>query len=284
MAIIATLNSLDRLKELEEVVDAISVPTSFSTYTDVRFNNEEVNYIVKQAKKPLYLLVNGLYEDKDMKGVEELIKMYKGSVHYIFGDLGVLEVLINNNLETNGVYYPSTLICSSKDALAYLDFSLEAVGLSSEIPVSDMALINKASGSKTLIKVFGYHPMFISKRNLITTYLEHIEDKSKLRRGYLIEEKRPDKLPIIEDLSGTTIYRHYPLNLIKEIDQISSSNLLYFNSSLIAFDSFIETIKIYKMAIEKEIQVSEAFLLLKNIHPYDDGFMYTDTVYKERDF
>jgi len=284
MAIIATINDIDMFKELESEVDAIIVPTPFSSYVLTRFNLEEIKYIVNIAEKPLYFLVNGLYEDKDMEGVRDLILEYKDQVHYIFGDLGVLDILIDFSLENRSIYNPTTLICNSLDANEYLDYGLEAVGLSNEITVNDQVNITKKVNNKTLIKVFGFHPMFISKRKLITTYLEHINKEKKTKKGYLVEERRPDKLPVIEDIDGTTIYRHYPINLIKEIDSIKTANFLYFNSTFLSTKTLIETVRIYKKAINNEISSKEAFEILSSMFLYSDGFMYNDSIYEERDF
>ena len=76
--------------------------------------------------------------------------------------------------------------------------------LSSEITLDEVKEIEKEAKAKLMLPVFGYLPMFVSRRHLVKNYLEtfNLEDNSKI--NYI--EKEGKIYPIIDNEEGTIAY------------------------------------------------------------------------------
>ena len=114
------------------------------------------------------------------------------------------------------------------------------------------------------MNVFGYIPMFTSRRHLVNNYLEYFDLKDSSKNKTLYKEGK--RYPIMDSTYGTTVYSDYILNVLDE--DLSSIDYLVFNSHLINDDDFKEILYNYKNSI-----IDYKF-------PYEHGFLYKKVVYK----
>ena len=80
--------------------------------------------------------------------------------------------------------------------------------------------------------IYGYVPIFYSRRYLIKNYLKFI-DKEDMVGNYSIISDMGTKYRIVEEDFGTTIYSEYPVNLINYMDYLNDIDYLVMNSNLI---------------------------------------------------
>ena len=143
--------------------------------------------------------------------------------------------------------------------------------LSTDITLDEILNIRKQTDMKLIVPIFGYLPMFVSKRHLVKNYLDcfNLKDDSKLH--YL--EKENKRYPIIDD-NLTSVYSANILNGIEAYHKLEQANVEYvtFNSFNINESDFEEVLKIYDGKSTKKIEE-----LFSNV---DTGFLYRETYYR----
>lgn len=151
--------------------------------------------------------------------------------------------------------------------------------LSSELTIDEIFFIREKTSCLLMMNVFGFIPMFTSKRPLVKNYLDKfsLNDKSKI--NYL--EKEGNIYPIIgEDV--TTVYSSKILNLLMEFFNLSKVGIDYFvfNSFNINEDVFKEIIELFNESngLTDNCLFERVNMLLN--YNIDTGFLYKDTVYK----
>ena len=85
--------------------------------------------------------------------------------------------------------------------------------------------------------VYGYLPIFYSRRYLIKNYLKFI-DKENCVGKYSIVSDTGHEYPIIEEGYGTTIYTERPVNLINYLDELDNIDYLVMNGNNIDNNEF----------------------------------------------
>lgn len=283
--IIASIKSFSHFKEIEKLVDGIIISSSFSISINDKPTDEEMIKIIKysnEINKLAIIDISSLMTNEEIKLVDNFINKYKDfNVSFIYTDIGVYNILKKYNIESRGIYDPKTLITNSFDMNYYLDDNIMAIGLSNEIPAKKIKEINSKKHGKTLLKIFGYHQMFYSKRHLISTYLKYknMDNKLDMNNTYLKEETRGEEYHIDENSHGTVIYRSYVMSYMKCLDDILGVDYLVFDSSFIDDKDFTLALKIYSDVLNGLLDKNIAYLKLKEIFNIEDGFMIEDTVY-----
>ena len=140
--------------------------------------------------------------------------------------------------------------------------------------------IKENTNMNLIVSIFGFTPIFTSKRNLVKNYLKtfNISDTSNL--NYM--EKEGNVYPIKDEFQGTTVYSSKILNATIEIPNLEKHNMDYvlINSFNIKNETILEVLKKINMINEnnKERISKEIDSLLDD--KTDSGFMYKETIYK----
>lgn len=284
MQMISTIKSFSHFKDIINFVDGIIIKNKeFSLYGDY-IASEEMIDVIKYAKKynkKVFLDISiMLYNDKLASLEEYILNTLDYDVFYVYFDIGVYNILKKYHIENKGIYDPKTLITNSYDFNIYANLNMLGLGLSLEIPLSDILKINKEKKGAIWYKVFGYHQMFYSVRHLISTYARAMDYKIELNdSSYLKEETRDDKYPILENKHGTTIFRPYVLNMIKEASNLKSLDYLYLDSYKIDESTYNKILKLYYDVFNNNLNTTDADKIVKDLVLTNDGFMYEDSVY-----
>ena len=104
-----------------------------------------------------------------------------------------------------------------------------------------------------MINVYGYIPMFTSKRHLVDNYLETFNIKEKGNKIY----KEGKNYIINDEKNGTTVYTDYVLNIKENIDV----DYYIYNSNMIDEEKFKQ-------------------ILINNTEKEETGFLHKETIYK----
>ena len=148
--------------------------------------------------------------------------------------------------------------------------------ISSDITEEEIIKITENSKSKLLVTLFGYLPMFVSKRHIVKNYLEYfnLEDGSSV--NYI--EKEDKTYRIIDNKVGTQVYSTNILNGIKSSLNINVDYIIL-NSFGIELDKFISVIEMFK-TVNKD-NVEEYNDKINNMFTnVDYGFLNTKTIYR----
>jgi hypothetical protein len=147
--------------------------------------------------------------------------------------------------------------------------------LSSEITLDEVKEIEDKANAKLMLPIFGYLPMFVSRRHLVKNYLEtfNLEDNSKI--NYI--EKEGKVYAIIDDEHGTRAYSHKCLNGIVESLKLNIDYAVL-NSFNISDKVFREVVFMY--SVVNETNALEFKEKINEMLDTDLGFLYKETVYK----
>ncbi|MEG0314252.1 MAG: U32 family peptidase [Erysipelotrichaceae bacterium] len=291
---IVTPYSISDIKLLKDInVKAVLINTAFLSVTSTScFDLSDLSSIKNECKEcglELYINVNSFFMEEDIdKLIDSLKKIRDVSVDGIyFSDLGVLYEAEKLGMLNLLIYNPETLICNEYDAKYFLDLGIKRVVLSKEITLSDIGKITNSNLDPKRLEVFihGRTLMMNSRRKLVSNYLKFIKEDSSIVKDnsklYLIEEKRSDHLPIIEDDKGTRIYSGYILNAIEDIEALVEYGIDNFIIDVMGYgiQYVITIIKLYSNIIDgtitKELAMKELVELTKD--RIDTGFFHKAT-------
>ena len=247
---------------------SVNVPCSFSLE-----EIKEIKDILKKQKKEIFLSLNKNMFSSDLQNLEVCLeKIEELFIDGIcFYDVSIPSIMKRRNFKTPLVWSQEHFTTNYLTMNYWFDSGVTFTQLSNEITKEEIDEIRKNTKMKLISQVFGYIPMFYSKRPLVTNYKKvfSLEEKSDI---YYMEQEGK-KYPLRE--IGTSFEGYYAdiLNAYLEVDTLSVDYLL-FNSFLIEEESFIEVLRCYR---EKDKES------LEKLYPLENGFFHTKTVYRVKD-
>ena len=235
--------------------------------------------ILKEIKdKDIFISLNKNMHNKDLDVVRNiLIELndynIKGVLYY---DIGVLNIYKSLDLNYDLVWSQEHLTTNYNTINYWNFFGVNYTYLSSDITEEEIIEIIKNTKSKLMVNLFGYLPMFVSKRHIIKNYLEYFNLKDNSEINYIYKEEK--FYPIIDNNIGTQVYSNNILNGIKTSLNINVDYIIL-NSFNIELDKFINVIKMFKSVNEDNVEEYNEKInsMFNNI---DTGFLNTKTIYK----
>ena len=237
--LIVTVNSFEQLDELLNkdiygvmlYIDKLSVNTSFYV------NLDELEKIDLKSKK-IFLVMNKIMHNGDLDLVREnLSKLRSKDVKILFYDIGVYNIAKELDIIDKLVIYQDHLNASVQSNRFYYDLGIRGSYISSDITGEELLEIKNDNKMEIYFTVYGYLPIFYSRRYLIKNYLKFIE-KEDCASKYSIVSDMGDEYPINEEEYGTTIYSSKPVNLINYLDELDKIDYLVMNSNGVDNDEF----------------------------------------------
>lgn len=265
MHIAAIINSIKQAKELKNLVSSFIMPINdFSINYEHTFSKEEIKEINKT--KEVFVIVNKNIHNNELDSLKKLLlEIEKINVSgIIFYDIAIINLKNKLNLKTPLVWHQEHLTTNYQTINYWYSKNVEYTYLSSELTKKEMDEIVKNTKAKTFVNVFGYLPMFTSRRHLVNNYLECFNLNSENKSKTIYKEDK--YYPISDKENGTTVYSDYILNALDE--DFSNYDYLVFNSNFIKDEDFYDTLVKFK---EKK----EGYRF-----PFEHGFLYKETIYK----
>lgn len=273
--IIVIPNSYDMLESCINNCDAILIGLKdYSTNLPIYFDMDDIvkiNKIVKENKKELFISLNKNMFNSDLDTLKEILKQLdtldiKGIFFY---DVSIVNLKEELNIKTDLVWSQEHFTTNYATINYWNKKGVKYTRLSNEITMNEILNIANNTSSKLILPVFGYLPMFMSKRKLVTNYKKYfnLDDDSKLY--YMYKENK--KYPVVENELGTCVYTDEPINLYKEYENIENIvDYVILNSFLTDNDEFIKVLEYYKTKQENEV-----------ITKYNNSFfMHKESIYK----
>ena len=157
--------------------------------------------------------------------------------------------------------------------------------LSNELMLSEIKEIHEHTDMQLVYQVFGYIPMFTSKRPLLSNYIDTYQLYRQGKDYNLYKEEK--YYPIVENRDGTVLYTPYMLNALEEYMELRDSGVLRYailNGYLLKHNVFKRIVGIFHGVNEKNLK--ELSLEIDQLCKYrtDKGFLYKETVYKVKDY
>lgn len=249
------ISSIKQAKKIYKYVDALLIPLKdLSINYPNTFTLEEIKEL-KKLNKEIFVFINKNIENEELSKLEDTLKeIEKISLQgIIFYDIALPELKEELKLKTDLVWHQEHLTTNYGTANYWYDKGVKYAYLSSELTKREIEEIKENSKVKTFVNVFGYIPMFTSKRHILNNYEETFNIKDN---GMKIHKEGKDYI-IYDTKEGTTVYSDYVLNFKEKIN----ADYIIYNSNLLD-DDLTELLK------------------GNNTYKEENGFMYKETIYK----
>lgn len=269
-------SNLDEINKTKDKVDGFilgikDMSVNVNCYID--------NYdILNDIDNDIFIALNKNMHNSDLENIKDiLIKLNDYNIKGVmFYDIGVLNIYNNLDLNYDLVWSQEHLTTNYNTINYWNKFGAEYTYLSSDITEEEIIEISKNTKSKLIVNLFGYLPMFVSKRHIVKNYLEYfnIDDNSKV--NYM--EKENKVYPIIDNNIGTMVYSNNILNGIKSKLNIDVDYIVL-NSFDIEINKFIDIIDMFNSVNDDNVNEYNDRInsMFKNV---DNGFLNTKTIYR----
>ena len=240
-----------------------------------------IDSLNKQGKQ-VFLSCNKNYDRHDLNLLGETLDEIETLpiAGVFFYDLAVLEYAKEKKLNISFIWDQEHMTTNYFSANFYEKQGVKGIALSTNLTIKEITEIKHQTDMLCMVPVFGYYPMFESKRHLVQNYLEtfSLED----HHGHYTIEKEGKTYPIIDHEFGTTVYTSIPLNAATEARLLTEQGLDYliFQERLLEHSLFVKILACYhqylKSGEQKSIEQIDQLLEGK----YDLGFLYKETIYR----
>lgn len=278
-------SSIKMLNELINKCDGFIVGMKdFSVNVPISFSIEELKNISKICKdnnKELFVNVNKNIHNSELESLLDVLKELStlDITGIMFYDIAVLNLNNKFKLNLNLVWSQEHLTTNYATCNFWNSYGVNSVYLSSDITLDEIVDIKNNIKMNTFVNVFGYLPMFVSRRHLVKNYLDtfNLTDNSD---SYKIC-KEGKKYTIVDNNLGSLVYSSNILNGLDEMLILKENNINYvvLNSFDVADSLFTEVVNLFTNVTKDNVKsynnkIDEMF---DNI---DKGFLYKETVYK----
>lgn len=236
---------------------------------------ELINYL-NSKNKDIFISLNKNMHNKDLGYLEEiLIKLDKKNITGImYYDIGIVNMKKRLNLKNELVWSQEHMTTNLSTINYWFNEGVKYTYLSSEITKEEIKDIKENTKSMLLINIFGYLPIFTSRRHLVDNYLTRFNKDKKGNKYYMYKENK--EYTVIDDELGTTTYSSYILNGLREYIELDTDYSVV-NSFMI--DNISKVLDIIGSCNKDNIEDKDRELkeLVGNT---SEGFFIQETIYK----
>ncbi len=232
---------------------------------------------LKNIDKEIFVCLNKNMHNEDLELLEKtMIELNNYNIKaVIYYDLAVLTLYKKLNLNYDLVWGGEHMTTNYDTVNFYYKNKVNYTWVSNDITLRECMEIKENTKSKLMITLFGYIPMFVSKRHLVKNYLKTFDIKDSSNVNYIYKEDK--KYPLM-DSSVTTVYTDFILNGLKE-KLLLDYDYIILNSFMIEDSKFSKVLDIFNTVnceniLSKEEELSSMFDNLGK------GFFYKETIYK----
>lgn len=276
--IIIPLNE-EVLNKTKKIVDGYIIGIQ-DLCTNICFciNKDDMNLLKKLEDKEIFININKNISENELNLVRDyllLLNNYniKGILVY---DIGIFNLYKKLDLNYD-IYWAQEHLTTNYASINYWNNEgFDGVYLSNDITKEEISEILDSIDCKTMMTMFGYIPMFVSRRHIVNNYLDYFNLNDNSKVSYI--EKEDNIYPIVDNKIGTICYAG---NILNGIRAYLNLNIDYcvLDSFNIDIHKFIKVIELFKNVNIDNIDKYEEKInkMFKNI---DDGFLNTKTIYK----
>lgn len=237
---------------------------------------------IKKTNKKLFIMLNKNMHNHDLKELEEIMRLLEdypidGVFYY---DISVVHLGKKLNVSYPLIWSQEHLATNAETCNFWKNQGVSGAYLSNEITLDEIKEIRKQTDFLLFVCMFGYLPMFDSRRHLVKNYLESFKLDQKGDQYYL--EKEGQMYPIVDDMNGTTVYSSHILNAIEEYFILKDIHIDYvilngFHMEPPIFKQIMKLVSTMTEENKPEVCQMVDSMCQNNV---DKGFLYKETVYK----
>ena len=281
MKLLIMPKSIDQIESLIEDIDGVIVGIKdLSINQPAYFTLDEIkkiNEIIKNNGKEIFVSLNKNMFNKDLEILEYTLLQLdnlklNGILYY---EIAIVNFKKNLKLVTPLVWNQEHLTTNYLTSNFWYEYGAKYTMLSSEITIDEINEIALNANAKTMVPIFGYLPMFVSRRHLVKNYLDTFKIKDDSNINYI--EKENKTYAIIDSNDGTIAYSNKCLNGINETLKLNVDYIVL-NSFNINNATFKRVVSMYNIVNESNVQ--EFKEEIDKMLDTDTGFLYKETVYE----
>lgn len=237
---------------------------------------EQCINIIENSKNEIFVSLNKNMHNADLQNLKKvLLALNDYKVKVLFYDISVVNIKKELGLSIELVWDQEHMTTNALAANYWYKHGANYAYLSSEITSEEIKTIKNNYKGKILVNMFGYIPMFTSKRHLIKNYLNFFNINDNSKKHYIYKEG--NNYPIVDDKRGTTVYSSYILNGMKHIVELDIDYIVL-NSFEIDDSIFRMIVEMYKN-VNKENVLNYNKQIEEKLHNVSTGFLDIETVY-----
>lgn len=276
----AKLMLMPNNKEFDYECDAYLIGISgLSVNMPIYFSLDEIKNL--DFSKEIFISLNKNIHSDDLALLEDTLKVLNDLdiTGIFFYDNGVFNMAKRLNLDINLVYAQEHMGTNHETLNFWHDRGINYALLSEEISENEIIGIRNNTNIKLILPIFGYFPMFVSRRHLVKNYLDYFNLNDDSSINYISKE---GKIYPIVDSDVTTVYTSSYLNGIKEYVDFSKNGIDYvlINSFLVSDSNIRKILSMFKSVDDGN--KDEYFDSINNIldHNIDTFFLHKESIYK----
>lgn len=179
---------------------------------------------------------------------------------YLVSDYSALQFKREGFFCKDLIYSPDTLVTNSADKQTFYDLGYSGTWIAPELSIDETANL-LGNDTKDLVQVFGYIKTSNSKRQLLTNYAHQLNQDLPIHNNdqlTLIEETRKQKMPIIENDNGTTIFTDFVLYDPKRLAQLKQCLGMVYSALFIDIEDVIAAVNDHEL-IHKDNYILDSY-------------------------
>ncbi len=216
---------------------------------------DEIKDICHQQNVKVTVLMNRLYSEADIYEAQQTMQriLENGVDGLMFADPGLLRYAKKNQLESNLIYRPETLMTCNEDAIFWMQEGLQSVVIPCLLTKDEVIEIAKETKDTTVI-IHGSTLMSVSKRKLLSAY-KHVSNQEfdvSSKTLALKEKQREDHMPAYENAYSMMIYTDYIQESFEEMEDFMNAGVKYFEIDTVFMtdEMILDTISIYRNILD----------------------------------
>lgn len=282
------LTELDNFKEADGFIIGIQ---NLSWFVPLEIHISDLKSVVstiRKLDKQVFISLNKLMYNDDIPLLEEYLLTIEDMMvdGIVYDDLSVLNLATSLSLKTNLVWFGVHSFTNYYSANYWYNKGVKYGILSTEITLDKILEIQKNTNMFTMMYGYGYLPMFVSSRSLLTSYCQYIDIPKEDKVYHMFEKNSRQSYPTYEHNTQTIILSSNVINIIEELPLLNDKiDYLILSSLNISDVHFIKIFQYYVKAFDylndtQELKHISDMVTLSSPAETDKGFLYKETIYK----
>lgn len=203
-------------KDIEGIILGVKDLSIYELSLDI----DDIIEIASTTDKKICIAINKMIHNSDLELVKEVLSKIKNSKvsGLLFYDLGVFNLIKKLDIDKELILSQEHLNASTKSNLFYYNKGIKSCYITSDITFDEIRKIKENTKMNIYYTVYGYLPIFYSRRLLLTNYFKYIDKEKHDNRYYIFNNDL--RYMVIEHNYGTIIYS--PLvNLLNKKEELN---------------------------------------------------------------
>ena len=207
-------STLDEIKKTKDIVDGFIIGIKDMS-VNMNLEIDDLSILNEIKDKDIFISINKNIHNTELDKLKQILKdlnnyKIKG---VLYSDVALVNLSKKFKLNYDLVWSSEHSVTNYNTINYYNSLGVKYAYLSSDITIEEVKEIKKNTKSKLLFNIFGYLPMFVSRRHIVKNYLNYFNLNDNSTINYI--EKEDKVYPIIDNKTHTSVYSNNILNGIK---------------------------------------------------------------------